>query len=59
MNIGGRKELVKSVLSALPTYLLTAVRPLRKFYSAIDKFRKRFVRARNQQLLGGGAANVR
>jgi hypothetical protein len=43
MNIGGQKELVKSVLSALPTYLLAAVRPPKKFYSATDKLRKRYM----------------
>jgi hypothetical protein len=37
----GRKELVKSVLSALPTYLLTEVKPPRKFYTAMDKFREK------------------
>jgi hypothetical protein len=50
MNIGGRKELVKSVLSALPTYLITAVRPPKKFYSAMDKLRKRFLWAGSQEL---------
>jgi hypothetical protein len=53
MNIGGRKELVKSVLSALPTYLLIAVKPPRKFYSAMDKLRKRFLWAGNQELQCG------
>jgi hypothetical protein len=53
MNISGRKELVKSVLSALPTYVLTTVRPPRKFYSGIDKFKKRFIWAGNQELQGG------
>jgi hypothetical protein len=50
MNIGGRKELVKSVLSVLPTYLLTEIKPPRKFYSAMDKPRKRFLWAGNQDL---------
>jgi hypothetical protein len=27
LNIGGRRELVKTVLSSLPTYLLTSVKP--------------------------------
>jgi hypothetical protein len=53
MNVGRRKELVKSVLSALPTYLLTTVKPPRKFYSAMDKLRKRFLWAGNQELHGG------
>jgi hypothetical protein len=37
MNIGGRMELVKTVLGVLLTYLLTAISPPKKFYSAMDK----------------------
>jgi hypothetical protein len=39
---GGRREPVKSVLSALPTYLLTVIKPLKKFYKDLDKMRRRF-----------------
>jgi hypothetical protein len=39
MNLGGRRELVKTVLSSVPTYLLTALKPPKKFYKAIDKVR--------------------
>jgi hypothetical protein len=53
MNIGGRKEPVKSVLNVLPTYLLTAIKPPKKFYSAMDKLRKRFLWSGNQDLQGG------
>jgi hypothetical protein len=58
MNIGGRKELVKSVLSALPTYLLTTVKPSRKFYSAMDKLRKRFLWVGNQELQRVSARSI-
>jgi hypothetical protein len=50
MNIGGRKELV---LSALPTYLLIAIKPPKKFYSEMDKLRKRFLWVGSQDLQGG------
>jgi hypothetical protein len=53
MNIGGRRELVRTILGALPTYLLTVVKPPKKFYSAMDKIRKRFLWARSQDLHGG------
>jgi hypothetical protein len=53
MNIGGHMELVKTVLGALPTYLLMAVRLPKKFYSAMDKIRKKFLWAGSQQLHGG------
>jgi hypothetical protein len=52
MNIGGRRELVKTVLGALPIYFLTVVRPPKKFYSAMDKIRKRFLWAGSQDLYG-------
>jgi hypothetical protein len=53
MSIGGRRELVKTVLGALPPYLLIAVRPPKKFYSAMDKIRKQFLWAGSQELHGG------
>jgi hypothetical protein len=53
MNIGGCRELVRTVFGALPAYLLTVVKPLKKFYNAMDKIRKRFLWARSQDLHGG------
>jgi hypothetical protein len=32
LNIGGRQKLVKTVLSSLPTYLLTSVKPPKQYY---------------------------
>jgi hypothetical protein len=48
MNLDGRRELVKTVLSSLPTYLLTALKAPKKFYKAIDEVRRRFLWARIQ-----------
>jgi hypothetical protein len=53
LNIGGRKELVKTVLGALPTYLLTAIKPPKRFYKEMDKLRRRFLWAGTQRMHGG------
>jgi hypothetical protein len=53
LNIGGRRELIRTVLDSLPTYLLTALRPPKKFYQGMDKLRKRFLWAGHQRLHGG------
>jgi hypothetical protein len=53
LNIGGRRELVRTVLDSLPTYTLTALKPPKKFYKDLDKLRRRFLWAGNQQLHGG------
>jgi hypothetical protein len=37
LNMGGRRELIKTVLGLLPTYLLTVIKPPKKFYKEIDK----------------------
>jgi hypothetical protein len=43
LNLGGQRELVRSVLSSLPTYLLIVIKPPRKFYKDMDKIRCRFL----------------
>jgi hypothetical protein len=53
MNIAGRRELVRSVLSSLPVYLLTVVKAPKNFLKEIDKLRRRFLWAGDQQLSGG------
>jgi hypothetical protein len=53
LNIGGQRELVKSVLGSLPTYLLTVIKPPKHFYKEMDKFRTRFLWAGSQNLHGG------
>jgi hypothetical protein len=52
-NIGGHKELVKSVLISLSTYLMTTVKPPKGFYKAMDKLRRRFMWEGSYQLHGG------
>jgi hypothetical protein len=44
---------VATVLSSLPTYLLTALKPPKKFYKDMDTLRRRFLWAGNQHLHGG------
>jgi hypothetical protein len=53
MSIGGRRELVKTVLSSLLTYLLTPLKPPKKFYKDMDKMQRKFLGAGNKQLHGG------
>jgi hypothetical protein len=53
MNIRGHRELVKTVLGVLPTYLLTSIKPPKKFCRDMDKLRKRFLWVRSQELYGG------
>jgi hypothetical protein len=52
-NLGSRRELIRTVLDSMPTYVMTALKPPKKFYKELDKLRKRFLWARNQQLHGG------
>jgi hypothetical protein len=53
LTLGGCHELVRSVLSSLPVYLLTALKPPKKFFTELDKARRRFLWAGNQPLHGG------
>jgi hypothetical protein len=53
INLGGRRELVKMVLSSLPVYLLVAIKVPKRFYKEFDKLRRRFRWARNKELQGG------
>jgi hypothetical protein len=53
VTIAGRKELIKSVITSLPVYLLTALKPPKKFIKEIDKLRQRFLWAGDGQLTGG------
>lgn len=43
VSMAGRRELVRSVLSSLPVYLLTVVKAPKKFLKELDKLRKRFL----------------
>jgi hypothetical protein len=40
LNLRGRRELVKTILGSLPTYLVTAIKPIKKFFKDMDKFFK-------------------
>jgi hypothetical protein len=53
ITIAGRKELIRSVISSLPVYLLTAIKPPKKFFKELDKLRRRFLWAGDDQLTGG------
>jgi hypothetical protein len=53
LNLGGRRELVKTVLDSMPTYILTALKPPKKFYKELDRMHKRFLWSGSQQLQCG------
>ena len=43
VNFAGRRELVRSVFSSQPVYLLTSIKPPRRFFRELDKLRRRFL----------------
>jgi hypothetical protein len=53
LNVAGRRELVRSVLSSLPVYLLMVVKAPKIFLKELDKLRKRFLWAGDKELSGG------
>jgi hypothetical protein len=55
MTYFGRELLIRSVLSAMPTHLITAVKPPKWFISGIDKFRRGFLwRGKDPNQVRGG-----
>lgn len=53
LTSGGRRELVRSVLSSMPIYLLTALKVPKQFTKEFDKARRSFLWAGSQGLHGG------
>jgi hypothetical protein len=53
INLDGLRELVKTMLSSLPVYLLTSIKVPKRFFKELDKLRKCFLWAENQELHGG------
>ena len=53
LNVAGHRELVRSVLSSLPVYLLTVVKAPKNFLKELDKLRRRFLWAGDKELTGG------
>lgn len=53
LNISGRKELIKSVLSALPVYLHIAMRVPKSFITEMERIMRRFLWAGTEDLRGG------
>jgi len=43
ITVAGRKELIRSVVTSLPVYLITAIKPPKKFMKELDKLRRRFL----------------
>ena len=53
LNPAGRRELVSSVLSSIPTYLMASMKVPRQLKEDIDKIRRRFLWAGDKELTGG------
>jgi hypothetical protein len=53
LTLAGRWELVRSVISSQPVYLLTALCVPKKFIKDLDKARRKFLWAGSQQMQGG------
>jgi hypothetical protein len=53
LNVSGRRELVRSVLSSLPVYLLTVIKPPKNLVHELDKLRRKFLWAGDKELFGG------
>lgn len=52
MTIAGRRVLVRCVLSALPTFALTVLKVPKKFFTEVDRARRRFLWAQDEELTG-------
>lgn len=53
MSIAGRRVLIRCVLSAIPTFALSVLRPPKRLLKEIDKVRRRFLWAQEEDLTGG------
>jgi hypothetical protein len=53
LNIAGRRELVRSVLSAIPIYLLSALKVPKQLTEDLYKARRRFLWAGDSEITGG------
>jgi len=50
LNPAGRRELVRSVLCSMPTYLLTSIKAPRQLTAGFDKIRRRFLWAGSNEI---------
>ena len=53
MSLAGRAVLVRFVLTAIPIYLLVALKVPKRFIGAIDKFRRGFLWKGRKEINGG------
>ena len=53
MHIGGRRGLGRCVLSAMPTFALTVLRAPKKFSKELEKARRPFLWAQDEEATGG------
>lgn len=53
LNPAGRRQLVRSVLSAIPIYMLTTIKVPKQFTKELDKVRRRFLWVGDGEITGG------
>lgn len=53
MTIAGRQVLVRCVLSPLPTFAISVLKVPKRFFKDVDKTRRRFLWAQDEELTGG------
>lgn len=53
MSIAGRRVLVRFVLTAIPMFALSVLRPPKKLLSQVDKVHRRFLWAQEKEISGG------
>lgn len=53
ISIVGRRELIKSVITAQPVYLMSVIKPPKQFIKEFDKMRRRFLWAGDGEINGG------
>lgn len=53
LSIAGRRVLVRSVLTAIPTFALFVIRAPKKLFKDVDIVRRRFLWAKDEELAGG------
>ena len=53
MSIAGRRVLIRALLTAIPAFAISVLRMPKKFFREIDKVRRRFLWAQENELSGG------
>lgn len=53
VTVAGRRELIRSVITSLPVYLISTIKPPKQFIKEFDKLHRRFLWSGDERLTGG------